>query len=68
MVREKGGKRDRFQNRVRERLRLCVPFFFFFRVVVRKLWCVYRLINMSLDSEIFFILVRLDYLEEWEKR
>lgn len=43
-------------------------FFFFFRVVVRKLWCVYRLINMSLDSEIFFILVRLDYLEEWEKR
>lgn len=35
---------------------------------MRKLWCVYRLINMSLDSEIFFILVRLDYLEEWEKR
>lgn len=37
MVREKGGKRDRFQNRVRERLRLCVSFFFFFSSSCEKI-------------------------------
>ena len=57
---EKGerGEGDRFQNRVRERLCFCasVPFFFFLgegEQVGEGGTCVYRLINMSLDLEIF---------------
>lgn len=47
--REGGGG---FQNRVRV-FCFCVPFFFFEWLLEQGGTCVYRLIKMSLDSEIF---------------